>query len=251
MITAKDIISLTENFNNRIKSLHFTIDAYVYNPLDYAWEPHRAYIEKYMGHTVKNVFLGMNPGPFGMMQTGVPFGEVNAVRDYLKIEMPVREPREYNPARPVTGFNCKRSEVSGKRFWGLVQGVFPSAEDFFKDNAVLNYCPLVFISREKTAKNITPDKLIKSERNALEAVCNEYLSGILAVLKPENAIGIGKYAEEKLRFILGEERLSHELNNPRILSVTHPSPQNPKANRNWAENVLCGLKSGGVWQAGE
>ena len=32
------------------------------------------------------VFLGMNPGPFGMAQVGVPFGEVAAVRDWLRID---------------------------------------------------------------------------------------------------------------------------------------------------------------------
>lgn len=47
---------------------------YVYNPLEYAWETHRCYAERYCrggprGQRV--LFLGMNPGPYGMAQTGV------------------------------------------------------------------------------------------------------------------------------------------------------------------------------------
>lgn len=44
---------------------------YVYNPLEYAWETHRCYVERYCRGGQSVLFLGMNPGPFGMAQTGV------------------------------------------------------------------------------------------------------------------------------------------------------------------------------------
>lgn len=44
---------------------------YVYNPLEYAWDTHRLYAEKYCHSGQSVLFLGMNPGPFGMAQTGV------------------------------------------------------------------------------------------------------------------------------------------------------------------------------------
>ncbi len=44
---------------------------YVYNPLDYAANLHNQYVKKYCDSTRKIMFLGMNPGPFGMVQTGV------------------------------------------------------------------------------------------------------------------------------------------------------------------------------------
>lgn len=47
----------------------------IYNPLEYAWEPHRNYVTRYCQGPKEVLFLGMNPGPFGMAQTGVPFGE--------------------------------------------------------------------------------------------------------------------------------------------------------------------------------
>ena len=92
----------------------------VYNPLDYAWNAHEIYLRKYGDSKKRVVFLGMNPGPFGMTQTGVPFGEIAAVRDWLKITAKIGKPAHENPKRPVEGFDCPRSEcVSGRRLWGL------------------------------------------------------------------------------------------------------------------------------------
>src|SRR5688572_5881497 len=91
----------------------------VYNPLDYAWAPHEAYIRKFAGAPKRVVFLGMNPGPFGMAQTGVPFGEVAAVRDWMGINTAIGQPKQIHRKRPVEGFACVRSEVSGRRLWGL------------------------------------------------------------------------------------------------------------------------------------
>lgn len=43
----------------------------IYNPVDYAWEPHHNYVTRYCQGPKEVLFLGMNPGPFGMAQTGV------------------------------------------------------------------------------------------------------------------------------------------------------------------------------------
>src|SRR5204862_4949791 len=70
---------------------------HVYNPLRYAWRAHELYLRRY-GNTPKRVlFLGMNPGPFGMAQTGVPFGQVAAVRDWLGIETKIDHPPNEHP----------------------------------------------------------------------------------------------------------------------------------------------------------
>ena len=58
----------------------------------------------------------MNPGPWGMVQTGVPFGEVSLVREWLGIDATIRRPKVLHPDRPVEGFLCQRREVSGSRF---------------------------------------------------------------------------------------------------------------------------------------
>jgi single-strand selective monofunctional uracil DNA glycosylase len=60
--------------------------SHVYNPLDYAWATHAAYLERYGAAPKRVVFLGMNPGPFGMAQTGVPFGVPDLARGWLGID---------------------------------------------------------------------------------------------------------------------------------------------------------------------
>lgn len=96
----------------------------VYNPLIYARKSHEAYLERHAKQGIDALFLGMNPGPWGMAQTGVPFGEVSLVRDFLEIDEAVNQPPIVHPKRPIEGFACTRSEVSGRRLWGWVSESF-------------------------------------------------------------------------------------------------------------------------------
>ncbi len=209
---------------------------HIYNPLDYAWRPYRVYLERFATTPKRALFLGMNPGPWGMAQTGVPFGEIPAVRDWMGIHEPVDAPAEEHPKRPIEGFACPRSEVSGRRLWGLMQDRFGSPEAFFRDHFVANYCPLVFM--EESGRNRTPDKLPKGERDALFALCDAHLVETVRLLEPEILIGVGKFAEARLR---------HVDSAPRILSILHPSPASPAANRDWAGPVTQALEEAGVW----
>ena len=96
----------------------------------------------------------MNPGPFGMAQTGIPFGDVTMVRDFLGIDGAVGRPEREHPKRRVEGMACARSEVSGTRLWGWARDEFGTAEHFFGRFFVANYCPLVFM--EASARNLDP-----------------------------------------------------------------------------------------------
>ncbi len=209
---------------------------HVYNPLRYAWAAHRAYIERYGGTRKRVVLLGMNPGPFGMTQTGVPFGEVAAVRDFLKIVAPIGRPALEHPQRPVQGFACKRAEVSGSRLWGLVAARWGSAAAFFRENYVANYCPLVFL--EEGGKNRTPDKLPAGERAALVAACDRHLLRMVELLAPEWVIGVGGYAEKQAAAALGGR--------VKIGRILHPSPASPAANSGWAEAAAAELAALGI-----
>ncbi len=214
--------------------------AYVYNPLDYAWAAHDLYIQKFANTEKRAVLLGMNPGPWGMAQTGVPFGEIPAVRGWMGIEAEVAKPRPEHPKRPVEGFGCTRSEVSGRRLWGLFAERFGSPEAFFADHYVANYCPLVFM--EESGKNRTPDKLPAAERAALDAACDAHLVKLLEALRPEWVIGVGAYAETKLKEALPALGFT-----PTVGKVLHPSPASPAANRGWAEAATKQLVGQGVW----
>ncbi|MBX3420725.1 MAG: single-stranded DNA-binding protein [Pirellulaceae bacterium] len=215
--------------------------AWVYNPLQYAWQAHQQYILKYARRSCQVVFLGMNPGPWGMAQTGVPFGEVAAVTHWLKIDAPISAPDSQHPKRPVLGLKCPRSEVSGKRFWGLFSQRFDCADEFFQQHFVANYCPLAFM--EQSARNLTPDKLPATSQVALQAVCDRHLARLLDVLQPQWLIGVGAWAESCGRRVIAEYGLS-KIQVGRIL---HPSPASPLSSRDWPGTATKQLQALGVW----
>jgi single-strand selective monofunctional uracil DNA glycosylase len=210
---------------------------HVYNPLQYAWAAHAAYLRRYGRGRRRVLFVGMNPGPFGMAQTGVPFGDVAMVRDFLGIEAPVTKPAREHPRRPVYGFDCPRGEVSGTRLWGWIRDRFGTPDAFFRDFFVTNYCPLVFM--EASARNRTPDRLAVEERARLLAVCDEALRETVRLLQPAMVIGVGGFAERRAREALEGFPGS-------IGGILHPSPASPLANRDWARQAERQLRRLGV-----
>ena len=208
----------------------------VYNPLDYAWDGFAQYM-RYSYGVKRVVFLGMNPGPWGMTQTGVPFGEVEAVKNFLGItKINITKPENAHISRPVQGLNCERSEISGKRLWGLFREKFGTAENFFAENFVLNYCPLLF---KQSSRNITPDKLVRSERDSLCRLCDEALVETVKILEPKFVVGVGNFAYDRAKSALG--------NSLTVTKILHPSPANPHANHNWSTKTETKLLSEGVW----
>lgn len=210
---------------------------HVYNPLDYAREPAERYLELAAPGGCTVLLLGMNPGPWGMTQTGVPFGTVPLVRDWLGIEGVVARPRHEHPKRPVAGFATAREEISGARLWGWARDRFGTPERFFATFFVANYCPLVFM--EASGRNRTPDKLRAAEREALFRLCDEALLAVVKVLQPRQVIGIGQFAEARARAALADCTVEFG----RIL---HPSPASPAANRGWAAQAERQLRQLGI-----
>lgn len=210
---------------------------YVYNPLDYARGPYELYIQRF-GQSKRDVLLvGMNPGPWGMAQTGVPFGDVSSVRDWLGIQAAVGTPTEEHPKRKVLGFACPRGEVSGLRLWGWVRQTFVTPKRFFKQFFVANYCPLVFL--EQTGRNRTPDKLPTRERQHLLAACDRALRHTVDYFQPRYVIGVGAFAASRIRAALAR----YDVTLGRIL---HPSPASPRANRGWASIASAQLAELGI-----
>jgi single-strand selective monofunctional uracil DNA glycosylase len=210
---------------------------HVYNPLAYAWRPHARYLERFGGGRPDALLLGMNPGPFGMAQTGVPFGEVRAVRDWLGIDEPVDKPHPEHPRRPILGFACPRSEISGQRLWGWAKDRFGEPERFFARFFVHNYCPLAFMA--ESGRNITPDQLPLAEREPLLRACDEALAELVDVLRPRVLIGIGGFAQRRAQRALQDREMA-------VGRILHPSPASPAANRGWASAVERELLALGV-----
>lgn len=241
------LITLARKLSRTVGALSFSAPVtHVYNPLEYTKAVHEFYLSEFGSGTKRVLFLGMNPGPFGMAQSGVPFGEIAAVRDWMKIPADlaakIKKPDNEHPKRPVEGFRCEKSEVSGRRLWGLFAERFGTAQKFFAQHFVANYCPLVFMN-EKGA-NVTPDKLNKDEAAALFAACDDHLGGFIKALQPEFVVGVGKFAEKRAELVCAAAGIT----DVKITTVLHPSPASPAANQGWAEKASAQLIDAGVWK---
>jgi single-strand selective monofunctional uracil DNA glycosylase len=231
------LVRISRGLSKDLQGLEFGAPvAYVYDPLSYARASHEQYLTRYGTGPKEAIFLGMNPGPFGMAQTGVPFGDVPSVRDFLGIEGAVSRPPREHPKRPVLGFAHPRVEVSGTRLWGFFKETFGTPERFFERFFVVNYCPLLFL--EEGGRNLTPDKLAKHERALLLERCDRALTKMVEALEPSLVIGIGAFAASSAARALGGD--------VRVAQVLHPSPANPRANRGWAAEVRRDLEAAGV-----
>ena len=230
------LLAIAHRLSRELAGMRFEAPvAYVYDPLDYAREAFDAYVERYGRAPKEVVLVGMNPGPFGMAQTGVPFGEVASVRDWLGIRAAIGRPVHEHPKRPVTGFDCHRSEVSGQRLWGWAKRRFGTPEAFFARFFVANYCPLLFL--EASGRNLPLDKLAVAERRAVEALCDAALRETVVQLAPRIVLGIGRFAEKRAAIALAGLDVV-------IGSIPHPSPASPAANRGWesaAERAIAAL----------
>lgn len=238
-MSAAELIAAAQKLSRAADGLSFAAPVtHVYNPLDYAWACHEQYLRRYGEGRKRIVFVGMNPGPFGMTQIGVPFGEIAAARDWLHLDAPVAKPVCENPARPIDGWECKRSEVSGRRLWGLFAQRFGDADRFFTDHFVVNYCPLAFFAG---ARNLTPDKLPADDAAPLFAACNTHLAEVIRACGAEWVIGVGGFAEARARHALAE------VPGIRFGRILHPSPASPAANRGWAEQATRQMRELGLW----
>ena len=232
------LVRAAKKIIRRLAPLEFSEPVHcVYNPLEYAWKPHSEYLRRYGSGKKDYLMLGMNPGPFGMAQTGVPFGEIAAVRDFLGISGKVSKPTPEHPKREIQGFDCTRSEVSGRRLWGWCEERFKEPERFFERFFVHNFCPLVFMA--ESGANITPDKLLAAERDPLFAACDDALREVVTALQPKMLIGVGVFAEKRAKIALADFDIEFG-------RIPHPSPASPLANRGWAEAAEAALEDLGV-----
>jgi len=231
------LVLAADELRKSLRGLRFPEPVHTtYNPLEYAWERHCDYLKKFGVGEKLVLFLGMNPGPYGMAQTGVPFGEIPHVRDWMGISGAVERPDPEHKKRPVTGFECERSEVSGRRLWGLFKEEFGTAEKFFASRFVANFCPLVWM--KDTGANLTPDKLPRECMVPVEEACLAHLRLVIEILDPSYLIGVGAFAEKQLAAASDGSR--------QLGKILHPSPASPAANRDFAGTAAKQLRELGL-----
>ncbi|XP_072020940.1 single-strand selective monofunctional uracil DNA glycosylase-like [Amphiura filiformis] len=230
---AEDFLKLTDALCTDLRQLKFVDPvAYVYNPLEYAKEPHEDYVRKFCNSPKEVLLMGMNPGPFGMAQNGVPFGEYDFVINWMKITGNVGKPPKEHPKRQIIGMDCQRSEVSGNRFWTLWKSLCQTPEAFFSHTFVYNYCPLVFMM--ESSKNITPPMLKANMRDPLMNICDDFICKMIKLLGIKVVVGIGKFAEQRTQKALKNAGIE----DVKVVSIMHPSPINPAANKGWNQIVI-------------
>ncbi|MBM3266846.1 MAG: single-stranded DNA-binding protein [Candidatus Sericytochromatia bacterium] len=196
--------------------------AYAYNPLAYAWEVHEAYIRKFgaLGGPGRTLLVGLNPGPWGMGQTGVPFGDPRIVRDWMGLSGTVQAPRDLHPARPVLGLASTRREESGTTLYGWGRERFGTAERFFGKFYIVGHCPLLLFDAE--GRNVTPADFRKGTPlfDRLMSHCDGHLAAVVEAVAPARIVGLGRFATDRA------ERVARRLGYAgEIACLTHPSPQ--------------------------
>jgi len=203
--------------------------SFIYSPLEYAWPLHEEYVRRYYRPTARVLFVGMNPGPFGMVQSGIPFGDVVIVKEWLDIRgdlVSTALPERVHPKRPILGLNCPRREVSGQRFWGWARQGWHSSDGFFSWAFVYNYCPLAFLS--SSGKNISLEQLREgNSKTELLRHCNRCLLYLVDDWKPLVIFGLGKFAYQMCDQVVGHLCP--------VYMLPHPSPANPKSGAYWSQ----------------
>lgn len=205
--------------------------AYVYHPLRYAWEAHAAYLARYGGGAGRALFVGMNPGPWGMTQSGVPLADPSWARGWMGLGGRVEAPAaRVHPRIPVLGYASTRRDPTGGKFYGWARARFGTAEAFFARAFVLNYCPLLFL--DEAGRNVTLPQLAGADARPLFARCDRHLAEALRALRPRLVLPMGAFAAERVRGALEAERIDAPLR-----PVRHPSPANPANNAGWGDDV--------------
>ena len=107
-----DLVNLYRRPAHEIELPDFSAPvAFTYNPLIYAQVPHESNLKRY-GNSKKRVrFFGMNPGSWGMGQTGIPFGDITSVRAWSGITGPVRKP------------SCRHVTNMQNGVWNIIAGI--------------------------------------------------------------------------------------------------------------------------------
>lgn len=224
MVNDVDPVTVTKNLNQRIETLSIEDKVeWYYNPLDYAFPVHEAYLEKFGSDRKTGFFLGMNPGPWGMAQTGVPFTDPYIARDWMELpRRSVGSPSNERDARPIEGWESDRKEASGQKLHGFFRSIYGSLENFFENHIVMNYCPLVMYSEEAT--NLTPEDLLKADRESIFEICDPYLADLIEFYDPDVLVGIGRFGQRRLMDVL-------DLTESEVAYLPHPSPASPIATR--------------------
>jgi len=202
-------------------------DIVVINPLEYLWLQYGYYTSCYHNQYPRAMIIGMNPGPKGMSQTGIPFGSPNIIPSILPNKSLFNEIRDNegspvsSPHRRITGPSNTTVEVSGNRLWSALIKRYGDFKSITSEIFVDNICPLLFLCGKNGSKNLTPDKLTPSPAKIiLIRLCTERLQKIYQCLgEPSNIVALGRWSHKFLEKMFPKVRVTYILHPRYILYI--------------------------------
>ena len=168
----------------------------VWNPPLYTEEIYRRFLQRYPPKPSPILLLGLNPGPHGMAQTGIPFTDCRTASQLLDISLPIPGKAPTDLARRLkkpTGrwrSTYERSSLGIYRFLRL--GWNNSLEDAFARVYFANPCPLLFLTAE--GKNVTPADPILKRLPEIADLRREAVRRSGALLAPSSVVCLGSDA---------------------------------------------------------
>ncbi len=228
----------------------------IWNPGLYGETWHARFRRLYRPGQHPLVVFGLNPGPYGMAQTGIPFTDirrlVSALPD-LAAELRGRGERVEPPGLAPPGLRpylSRSFESSAVRVYRFLKKGWGGAERGWTEVVVANPCTLLFIDPAE-GKNRTPADLARaarlrgSGRDQVRELVESFgrirircAVESIEALSPRGAILLGKDVQAALgpalRRILGEAR---------VIPWEHPARAVPES---WASGLLSALRRRGL-----
>lgn len=240
-IIVEQLLAASDRLSERLAALPPCGDLVALDPTRYCRSAWAAYLAL-AARPGCVLVVGMNPGPHGMAQTGVPFTDPLIARE---LEMPLgpKPPTVLGPHNVgvwgyhggwAAGRKIKREE-SAKRLWGLLREVCapyaaagPSADKIAeatrrvcKDVLLVNALPVCWLTPE--GRNVSAEDVDRRARNLkLRAAAMEWLYSLIGVLEPASIVGVGAWSYSvAAEATTGADRSTHL---EYINRVRHPSP---------------------------
>jgi single-strand selective monofunctional uracil DNA glycosylase len=223
----------------------------VLNPGRYGERWHARFRRAYPMSPRPLLVFGLNPGPYGMAQTGVPFTDLKRLesalpglwKDLVASGEPVTRPGLAPPslARHLT----RTFESSSVRVYRFLERAYGRPELALREVVFVNPCPLLFIDPE-TGANRTPADLPRALRarkaaelvHAFEELRRATVLEAVAELEPRGAILLGRDVAaavgEALRAALGARS---------VVEWEHPARAVPET---WSRGLADELRKRGL-----
>ena len=209
----------------------------VWNPQRYGCELYARFAEEHLPPKPGAlVAFGLNPGKYGMSQTGIPFTDVTrAARVGLALEPPGVAPRDLVPY--LKSYRVERSSDSVYR---LLDALWGDAREGWRAMWAVAPCGLLFL--EQDGANVTPADARLARRADVRALRIRVVEEAIAAAKPKGALLLGQDVARVVgpaaTALLGEEN---------VLVTDHPVARGPgrRGPQWWAETVAAAVRARG------